>query len=89
MTTKEKGILKPAFVKKAVSQAIRALKPQWKKLKDLEDRELVSEYASAVRLTWGTHQSSKPRPVHAGHNPDFQRELSLKREILRRLERVK
>jgi hypothetical protein len=54
------------------------------KLRAMSYKELISEYTVAVRKTW---EQPRKAGYHAGHCPFYQRELSLKRELLRRLSR--
>jgi hypothetical protein len=54
-----------------------------KKIRDMSSRELISEYTFAVRITWQDRRVRDGR--NPGHVPEYQRELAIKREILRRL----
>jgi len=53
------------------------------RLRDLSTAQLVREYTSAVRKAWGWRQENFG--AHAGRSPLYQRELSIKREVIRRL----
>ncbi len=82
LSAKEKRLFTPSFVRKSVKGALASLKKP--KLAEMPNRQLMGTYASAVRLAWSTRDNVRK---HAGHNPDYQRELALKREIMRRLEK--
>ena len=55
------------------------------KLKDMTDEELLKNYTYAVCHSWGENILSKGPRANPAHSPSYQRELSLNRELLRRL----
>ena len=61
-------------------------KSKTQRLKDLGNHELVSRYKFQVRDTW-TEKLHNRAAKNPGHDPMYQRELALQREILRRLEK--
>ncbi len=56
-----------------------------KRLADMSPDVLVSVYTFAVRKTWEQAIRSLHLSKNPGHSTLFQKELALKREILRRL----
>ncbi len=58
------------------------------RLADLPATHLVNRYTQIVRRCWEEyqkHNKANRKPLHGGHDPFYQRELAVKREILRRL----
>ncbi|MEI6843099.1 MAG: hypothetical protein WCK48_01125 [bacterium] len=53
------------------------------KLVDMTHEELVSEYTVAVRFSWA--ENIRGKIMDPGRSSLYQRELSIKRELLRRL----
>lgn len=55
-----------------------------KRLKDMTAQELLGNYQCTVRESWADNLRRGPGK-NPGHNSLYQKELSLKREVLRRL----